>query len=402
MEWSNNKQFKYFKLLLILFISIICISIVLSINFNYLPNAVSSIISEKVKLNIYKFWYLKYKRIFKNKLESRFNNKDLQLAIANAKSQFWVQEQIEADLKPFSEHGLSVKAIEQLYERLVQVPRLKHHLIKVQIKNHKLRVDYAYEAISRLRSYKTIYNVINTLNEYRLIPDCTFIIYLNDYWDYIPDDIKDPVPIFNFAKDTEIPIEKNVILIPDWMNVYYWDVLRGRIDIANKIYPWSKKEPLIHWRGGRADSAQHRQKLVDLRSKLTFLDVGMTEGSNKVPFIHPEFSLKYKYQVALDGARCTWERVVWQMYSNCLMIKPKSSQIQWFYRGLKVNYNYLYLEDINEQDLTEAYKWLIQHDDKVQQIIKNANDFAKNNFKIQDFFAYYVVLLQEYAKLMRD
>ena len=142
--------------------------------------------------------------------------------------------------------------------------------------------------------------------------------------------------------------------------------------------------------------------MVELRNKLAFLDVGITNGANLVPFLEPEFSLKYKYQVALDGARCTWERVVWQMHSNCLMIKPRSTQVQWFYRGLKENYNYFSIEDIDQSNLTEAYKWLINNDNQVQQIIKNANNFANNNLKTQDFFAYYVLLLEEYAKLMRD
>ena len=84
------------------------------------------------------------------------------------------------------------------------------------------------------------------------------------------------------------------------------------------------------------------------------------------------------------------------------MIKPKSTQVQWFYRGLKENYNYFSIEDVNQSHLTEAYKWLIDNDQQVQQIIKHANDFANTNFKTQDFFAYYVLLLEEYAKLMRD
>ena len=388
MKWLNHKNLNFMYLFIILMIIIFSIRI-LYINDNY------------NLLKIYKFLYVKYKTIFKSNLQGRFNRKDLELAIANARNQAWVVEQIKADLKPFHRKGLSEKAIHQFYIRLVIHKELTRNLVKFKIKNHKITTEYLNEDIQYYRHYKTLYSVIKILNEYRLIPDCSFIIYLYDHLDYIPKDIKESVPIFTFAKDTEIPIENSTILIPDWMNLYYWDILRGRINLAKKIYPWAKKKATIHWRGGLSDSIQHRKKLVDLKDKLEFLDVGMTEGDHKMPFLDPEFSLKYKYQVALDGVCSTWERVVWQMYSNCLMIKPKSTQVQWFYRGLKEYYNYFPIEDVNQSNLIKAYKWLINNDNQVQQIIKNANEFAEVNLKTQDFFAYYVLLLEEYAKLMR-
>ena len=394
-ECFRNRNVKFLNIFIILIVCIISVFSIrfLCINHNFNAN---------LKLKIYKFFYKKYQRIFNNNLNTRFNKQKLDLAIVNARNQPWVMEQIKADLKPFIQTGLSEKAINQLYINLGSNLQLKYHLVKFKIKNHKITAKYIDEDIQYFHSYKTLYSMIKILNEYRLIPDCTFIVYLNDYLNYIPKDIKEPIPVFTFAKDTAIPLEKDTILIPDWMNLYYWDVLRGRIDLAKKIYPWAKKEAFIHWRGAGNDSMQHRQKLVELRDKLEFLDVGMTNGPNRVPFLEPEFSLKYKYQVALDGARCAWERVVWQMYSNCLMIKPKSTQVQWFYRGLKENYNYFSIEDIDQSNLTEAYKWLIDNDKQVQQIIKHANEFAEANLKTQDFFAYYVLLLEEYAKLIRD
>lgn len=356
---------------------------------------------DALKIKIYKFWYVKYQRIFNNKLKYRFTEQDLNSAIINAKSQPWVIEQILADLEPFIKDNLNEEIINNIYTDLLKYEQLKPFLVKFKIKNHHIQVELNAD-IAKSRAYKTIYAVIKILNEYHLIPDCVFIIFLNDYLHYIPTEIRKPIPILSFAKDINIPIENKVILIPDWMNIYYWDVLKDRIELAKKIYPWYKKESLIHWQGGMADSLQHRIKLINLKNTLNFLEVNATQGNNSVPFLDPEFSLKYKYQVALDGARCTWERVVWQMHSNCLMIKPKSTQMQWFYRGLKKDYNYFLIEDIDEENLIKAYQWLINNDVKVQKIIENANQFARNNFKTQDYFAYYVLLLQEYAKLMKN
>lgn len=361
---------------------IICCSVILALK-------------PQIIIPIYGFFYTKYIRILKSNLASRFNKKQLDNAILYAKDQLWVKGQIFEDLRPFQQ-GISGAQIDYWFTKL---QHQNNKLVKFTIKDNNVTADLPKE-FTKLRSYKTIYNVIKILADYHYIPDCTFIVALNDYLSYIPEDLKEPAAIFSFAKHTEIPVERTTILIPDWMNISYWDVLSNRIKVAGYVYPWSKKLALIHWRGGMADSMQHRTKLITLKKKFTFLDVGMTEGKMAVPFLKPEYSLAYKYQLALDGARATWERVVWQMHSNTVLIKPNSPQLQWFYKGLKGYVNYIPIEDINEQEIEALYDWLINHDNKVQEIIANANVFANNNLKIQNFFAYYAVLLQEYAKLI--
>jgi Glycosyl transferase family 90 len=351
--------------------------------------------SPKTIISVYGFLYTKYVKIFKRNLSSRFSKKQLDDAILYAKNQAWVKQQISEDLEPFKQ-GISAEKIDYWFAKL---QHNDNKLIKFTIKNNQIIQDVPTE-LTKIRSYITIYQVIKILTDYKYIPDCKFIVGLNDYLIYIPEDFKEPVAMFSFAKHTKKLIENSTILIPDWMNISYWDVLRDRIKVASYFYPWHKKLPLIHWRGGWADSMQHRSKLMSLKNTFTFLDVGMTQGKFAVPFLNPEYSLKYKYQLSLDGARATWERVVWQMHSNSLLIKPDSPHIQWFYKGLKPYVNYVPINDINEPAIKNLYDWLINHDDKVKNIIINANIFANNNLKTQDFLAYYVVLLQEYAKLI--
>lgn len=369
------------KILIISILSVSCFYIILALQ-------------PRIIISVYGFFYTKYIRIVKSNLASRFSKEQLENAILYAKDQIWVKEQISEDLQPFQPR-ISSEKIDYWFAKL-QHPSNK--LAKFTIKNNNVMVDVPDE-FTTLRSYKTIYQVIKILTDYKYIPDCKFIVALNDYLSYIPAELKEPVAIFSFAKHIKIPVEKNTILIPDWMNISYWDVLSNRIKVAGYLYPWSKKLALIHWRGGMADSMQHRVKLIALKNKFTFLDVGMTEGKMAVPFLKPEYSLKYKYQLALDGARTTWERVVWQMHSNTVLIKPDSPQVQWFHKGLQPYINYIPIKDINDQQIVNLYHWLINHDNKVQKIITNANTFANNNLKIQHFIAYYAVLLPEYAKL---
>lgn len=345
-------------------------------------------------LLLYKIIHVKYVRIAKSDFASRFNDTELAEAYAYAKNQPWVQKQIQSDLAPFKQ-GVKHTQIEHWF-KTIQDP-VHSKLAKFTVKNKIVTVDVPNELKSS-RAYKTIYSVIELLAAKGYIPNCEFIVALNDHVSRIPPDEK-LAAIFSFAKHTEVPVEQNFILIPDWMNVRYWDVLRQRIKLANKLYPWSRKKNMIHWRGGLADSMSHRINLVNLKHQYKFLDVGMTAGKDAVPFVDPELSILYKYQISLDGVRCTWERMVWQMSANTVLIKPDSPQVQWFYTGLEPYKNYVPIKTVDAQNIQNVYTWLQEHDSEAKEISKNANEFAKNNFKTQDFFAYYALLLQEYAKL---
>jgi len=347
-------------------------------------------------LQAYKFLYVKYMRVTKADFTKRFTHAELYAAIAHARGQAWVQDQIAADLAPFK-GGISHAQLATDFK--IMQHSTANKLAKFTVTDKVVTVDVPAEFLE-LRSYKTVYAVVNLLAGRGLIPNCEFIVALNDYLAYIPENITQPVPIFTFAKHTKVPVEQTAILIPDWMNLRYWDILRGRISLANKLYPWESKKVLIHWRGGCADSMLHRTKLVQLKHKYDFLDVGMTEGNDKVAFMDPEQSIQYKYQISLDGARCTWERMIWQMASNTVMIKPYSPQVQWFHRGLQPYKNYVPIADIDADSIHKVYTWLQQHDQEAKAIVQHANEFAQENFKTQDFFAYYAVLLQQYAKLL--
>lgn len=348
-------------------------------------------------LLVYKTVYVKYVRITKSAFTSRFKPQDLDLAIEHAKTQPWVQKQIASDLAPFKQQGITAEQIDKWFRTFQHPTETK--LAKFTVKNHQLSVDAPNE-LKDTRAYKTTFSVIKLLVDQGKVPDCEFIISLNDYLGFIPNR-NEPAAIFSFAKHVGIAIEKDTILIPDWMNVRYWDTLRGRISLANKLYPWGRKEEKIHWRGGTTDSMLHRAKLVNLNKKLSFLDVGMTEGSNAMPYVDPENSIKFKYQISLDGSRCTWERMIWQMAANAVLIKPNSPQVQWFHLGLEPYINYVPIRAVDEINVSAIYTWLTEHDQEAREISKNANKFAKDNFKTQDFFAYYALVLQEYAKLYK-
>lgn len=51
--------------------------------------------------------------------------------------------------------------------------------------------------------------------------------------------------------------------------------------------------------------------------------------------------MKYKYLLSLDGNGAAWLRLPWILYSNSLLLKQDSENVQWFYGGLKKNVHFL-------------------------------------------------------------
>lgn len=373
--------------------------IIISIGLVFGCTVIFFALTPKQKLTLYKNLYVSYTYIFQRNLTARFNDAQLSKAIDHASHQAWVQKRLREDFTPFQD-GITKQQVDHWFvTEQDEINKLVKFTVKDgKVTHTKLVSDYVYAK----DAFKTTNAIITLLAKKGYIPDCEFIISLNDY--LVPTGKNNtPVAILSFAKDTTIPIEQNTILVPDWMNVLYWDRLKGRIKFARKIYPWQKKRSMIHWRGGCADSLGHRNKLLALNDQLTFLDIGMTQAvANQAKFIDPEQSLLYKYQISLDVARSTWERIIWQMYSNSVMLKPRSTQIQWFHDGLVAYKNYVPINNVEKQDITNIYKWLTTHEDKVQDIIHNANEFAEENFKTQDFIAYYALVFREYGRLYQN
>lgn len=386
-----HKINSYVIFIIALFIAFFCAAYI----FLIYPNAIP--LKPELKIKLYKIVHVNYSQIFKGKPSIRFNDKDLAIAIKNAKQQFWVQQQIKNDFTPYTA-GITA---EQVNRWFTLQQDFVNRLVKFTVKKGKVTTHSLGKMYTNNNAFSSVADVIIFLAKKGYIPDCEFIISMNDY--LVPTGkSNESAAILTFAKHKEISIEKDTILIPDWLNLQNWDSLRPRINLANQIYPWENKLPIIHWRGGCADSMQHRQKLVALNAKLKFIDAHMTGVSNQMPFLDPEFSLQYKYQISLDGARSTWERVIWQMHSNAVLLKPYSPQIQWFHAGLEPYKNYVPIENIDEKSISKTYKWLINHDREVQTIIANANEFAEQNLNTIDMVAYYAIVLQEYGRLYKN
>ena len=109
--------------------------------------------------------------------------------------------------------------------------------------------------------------------------------------------------------------------------------------------------------------------------------------------------IQFKYQILVDGNTCTFSRAYWQMLSNCVIFKQKSTHVQWYYKGLLPYVHYVPVKE-NSSDLTRKINWAKKHDKKMLRISKNATAFVQENLSKDEVNKYLYCLFTEYEKLL--
>jgi hypothetical protein len=189
-------------------------------------------------------------------------------------------------------------------------------------------------------------------------------------------------------------------------------------EFSSNRQPWSEKQALSVFRGGNRPSMYFqnksdadlqcdkvgRSRLVYLASKNpSFLDVsvGGTCGGvhmmlNRMNEIDQQ---KYKYVLYAEG-NCFWaDRLNKQVFGPSLIVKQETPCSQ-FWEPLLAPMTHYLPTDFFFDNLIEQLEWARSNDDKVQQIVKNANEFAQNFLTLAGIEAYVEVLLSEYTSLL--
>ncbi len=328
--------------------------------------------------------------LFKNKMQQRLPK--------------WANEQIQQDLSKFK--TISTAELKQYFTRSNQAER---GAVWVQVKDKKVNITYsipdssAQKQMSQRHGGGVIHYVLDYLAKNEYIPDTEFILALGDF--YVPLD-NQTIPVFTFAKDLNVAVEKDFILIPDWQNLGSTPNIRQRIRDANQLNPWKNKKNQLFWRGGKLDSSGFRKKFIAFaKEHPELIDaefVGTYGNGTKIDkrFVTPEDHLGYKYLISIDGQRCSWERLIWHLHSNSLTFKHQTKQIQWFYNGIKPFEHFIPVTD--EQSILTNMDWAKEHPNEVQTIIHNASTFVENNLSLEDMYHYITVLLREYHKKLQE
>lgn len=347
------------------------------------------LLKPETKLRYFSYWQKRFFRLQPSKPSVHIDETRLKQKIQQGLPA-WALRQIQKDLSTF-------KTIDSSrFNDYLRTHQSEHNrLIRVQIKKGFVNIQTEEPAVLKLKCYKLMHNLLQFLAKNHYIEDADFLLSLQDMVIFKPGTQAAP-PILTFSKSLAIPIEKDLILIPDWMNLTDFIDMQSRIQYANHLFPWEHKKTILFWRGSNADSSGFRKKLVNLSHRYPTRINARFSQDDPSAYVSEEQHVAYKYQMTIDGARATWTRLVWQLTSNCLTFKHQSEHKQWFYDAIHPFKQYVPV--IDEADLLKKLDWARDNPIAVQQIIHQANQFAKENLTLEDMVHYIIVLINEYSK----
>lgn len=341
----------------------------------------------ETKLNIFSHIEKPWARVHPKKPSSFINEALLQTKIKKGLPE-WAKKQISEDFLHYK--TISKQELDTIYN----TEDSEHNcLAHVTIKNKNVTIETRNKTIHKGKSYKVMKNLLEFLAKNEYVQDMDFVMSLQDYLIF-----KNPkhLPILVFARDNSLPYEKDLILIPDWMNLRNWADLKPRIKYANSLYSWQNKKPILFWRGSIADHSGFRTKLVALSLKEPAVINAKFSQFDPKEYVSEEKHVQYKYQITIDGSRGTWERLVWQLQSNSLVFKHQSQHVQWFYQGIHPHVDYIPVTD--ENNLLEQIAWAEKNPLEAQKVIQHAVQFADENLSLEDMVHYLIVVLDQYRE----
>ncbi len=340
---------------------------------------------------------------------------------------------IEKQIQSLPKHQLDVHSIESIFAdgdkdtllRLVTVDkdRITMHgvLGTTQFNNYSL----------------SIYSTLKRLNDQGLLPHTTMLFYFNDgvteeTYQHGLDQLDLDVPVFTFALDSKLPDANRYLLFPDGYTmkesdkkeVVYWHGWRRiyqEISDAITEYPWQNKKNIVFWRGRLTDcffskdcKKSARLSLVQDYKNNTQIDASFVTASMfdispreqqyknlySRKFVQRKDQLLYKYLLNIDGSTCTYPGYLWRLYSNSVVLKQESSNMQWFYPLFKPYEHYVPVA-YDLKDLEEKLDWLAENDTKAKQIADNGTQQVKKYLHPDLLDAYIVRLITRYTQRVK-
>jgi Glycosyl transferase family 90 len=327
----------------------------------------------------------------------------------------WMALQINKDLESFKKRPISLKRMNQLFDKHC----VKQCLVKFTISNNKISVEHSLELyqnnnhsfIDRMNCFR---DTLILLSNSVPLPDTIFFITMHD------EIFKNfDLPIFAMAKEKNA----NFILIPDFEAIKAkYQVLENK-DITAIEFPWNEKKVQLVWRGSSAQRGfDHsfyirpdnlhmfsRVKLCQLSLQFpSVIDAKFTifyqvQDPSLLQALQGEYlsfdkQLEYKYHILIDGNSCSFSKSGWKFFVNSVIFKPDSPDIQWYYNALVPGVHYIPVQ-ANLDDLTEKILWAASHDAEAEAIAHNAREFANTHLTVRDNLVYLYYAILQYSQL---
>lgn len=136
------------------------------------------------------------------------------------------------------------------------------------------------------------------------------------------------------------------------------------------------------------------------QSSQEVLDFIIAQSRPLAPYVCMEDHFSYKYLIDIDGNSCTYSRCRWILLSNSTLLKPDSSNVQWYYKALQPWVHYIPLR-ADLSDLPDMYAWLQSHETEAHQVALSGQCLGHRIFSEEAIEDYAVTLLCEYGKLQK-
>ena len=268
--------------------------------------------------------------------------------------------------------------------------------------------------------YEDVKYLINKVCDKYNVPDCKFIVILNDAYGA-------KFPVFSAIR----PQCKNIFNIPMPMGnkrgletgcatpIKGWDkyiketikhninwedkinkaVFRGKISKQTWANGQYGKKKAKHW------SELTRGKLYEV-SRNKMFDVGFTKienipstgGLRVVEPINFPDQQKYKYIISV-GTNADWaERLRTHLFTNSVLIKHEAESFEWFYPLMKPWKHYIPC-DITFSNLNINLLWARYNPSKCKKIISRANKLADKYINEKTMIDMMFYLIKEYNEL---
>jgi len=329
----------------------------------------------------------------------------------------WMEKQIQEDLAPFYEKGVTLDQIEKTIRDVYAVPSgWMAGLVHYQIRDNQIKMTSRSESAEDSRVAHLI-EVLKDLATGLPLPEIDFLASLWDSYDnplYLENT---HCPVFTICKMKE---NRKGVLYPEFRHFSYRLRIFKDINWTSQHVPWEQKNEKAYWRGMSSGwnysllgwDSRPRSRLVLFSKEYPDLaDAAFTspyslEKTVKEwmefyglfqPWNYPTDHLKYKYLISIDGntfASNLW----WQLLSNSAVLKNDSEYLEWFYKGLEPYVHYIPFS-FDVSDLGEKIKMLQADDSATKNIAEQGRAFALEHLSNEDLMIYFYRLLWAYSEL---
>lgn len=285
---------------------------------------------------------------------------------------------------------------------------------------HNKALSYFFISNNELRTKIILKSLCKIITSLRYsIPEGHYLLALHDAAPH-----RYAVPVLAFASDQELLQTNDVVLMPDPFALKGYNAQFMAISTKAAKYPWHKKIAKVFFRGSAYGAGPEnndingfpRLRFMNMAANLDIADVGFTSYTAqlnsqfraKLAELHPlksqissAESQAYKYLIDIDGNTCSFSRMAWILYSNSVLFKHHSNQVQWYYAQLKPYVHYVPV-DADFGNLVDQYAWAQANPQAVKNIAAEGHKIALQIFRSDNILRSTAQAFKQYHALTQS